>query len=179
MPSDHLFWSYIEALFAAGITTGCATDPLLYCPNDPVTRAEMAAFLLRAMGHADHLPTFQGYFSDVPSGLWFTGFVEHLFEHGVTAGCATSPLRYCPNDSVSRAEMAAFLLRGIDHADHLPAFQGYFDDVAAGLWFTGFVEHLFEHGITTGCSTSPPLYCPFNAVTRGQMAAFIVRAFGL
>ena len=84
----------------------------------------MAAFLLRAMGHghADHLPAYQGYFSDVPSGLWFTGFAEHLFEHGVTTGCATSPLPYCPNDSVSRAAMAAFLLRAIDHADHLPAY---------------------------------------------------------
>ncbi len=75
--------------------------------------------------------------------------------------------------------MAAFLLRGIDHADHLPAYQGYFSDVPSGLWFTGFVEHLSVHGITGGCSASPPLYCPLNAVTRAQMAAFIVRAWEL
>ena len=179
LPNDHWARAYIEALFDAGITAGCDTDPLRYCPSEPVTRAQMAAFLLRAMGHADHLPSYQNYFSDVPSGVWFTGFVEHLFEHGVTGGCATSPLRYCPNDSVSRAQMAAFLLRGIAHADHLPAFQGIFDDVAAGLWFTGFVEHLSEHAITGGCSASPPLYCPGSAVTRAQMAAFIVRAWDL
>ena len=139
LPNDHWARLYIEALFDTGITVGCATDPLRYCINESVSRAEMAAFVLRAMDHADHLPAYQAYFSDVPSGLWYTGFVEHLFEHGVTGGCATDPLRYCPNDSVSRALMAVFLLRGIVHADHLPAYQDYFDDVGAGFWFTGFV----------------------------------------
>lgn len=170
---------YIQALYEAGITVGCATDPPRYCSNDPVTRAQMAAFILRAMGHVDHLPPYQGYFADVPAGRWFTGYVEHLFEHGVTAGCAASPLRYCAGDSVTRAHTAAFLLRGIDHADHLPLYQGYFSDVPGGRWFTGYVESLFEHGITAGCATSPLRYCPGREVTRAEMAVFIVRSWNL
>ena len=71
----------------------------------------MAAFILRALDHADDLPPYQGYFSDVPQGQWFTGYVEHLFEQRITGGCATNPLRYCPSNAVSRAEMAAFIVR--------------------------------------------------------------------
>ena len=39
----------IDALAAAGITVGCATEPLRYCPHSPVTRAQMATFLTRAL----------------------------------------------------------------------------------------------------------------------------------
>ena len=39
----------IDALAAAGVTLGCGTDPLRYCPDEPVTRAQMASFLVRAL----------------------------------------------------------------------------------------------------------------------------------
>lgn len=54
-----------------------------------------------------------------------------------------------------------------------------FNDVPTGHAFFRFIEALVAAGITTGCDTSPPLYCPDNPVTRGQMAAFISRALGL
>ena len=111
MAADHWAHPYVEALAGSGITGGCSADPPLYCPGQPVTRAQMAVFILRAMGHADHLPSYQGYFDDVPAGLWFTGFVEHLSEHGITSGCSTSPPRYCPGSAVTRAQMAVFIVR--------------------------------------------------------------------
>lgn len=177
VPSDHWALPYIEALFDAGITAGCATDPPRYCPSDDVTRAQMAAFIIRALGEDGNLPSYQGYFSDVPPGQWYTGYVERLAQLGVTAGYPNGTYR--PNNPVTRSEMAAFILRALGEAGHLPSYRGYFDDVPSGLWYTGFVEHLFEHGITAGCSVSPPLYCPDAAVSRATMAAFIARAWNL
>lgn len=141
----------------------------------------MAVFLLRAMGHAGHLPGYRGIFADVPASNPFARFIEHLYDHGVTSGCATSPRRYCPNDAVTRGQMAVFLLRAIGHADssHLDSYQGTFADVPSSHPFARFIEHLYDHGVTAGCATNPLRYCPSSSVTRAQMAIFLVRAFGL
>jgi hypothetical protein len=144
----------------------------------------MAAFLLRAMGHGDpsHLPAYRGTFADVPSSNPLARFIEHLYDHGVTGGCATSPLRYCPSDPVTRGQMAVFLLRAIGHGSstHLGAYQGTFADVPSSSPFARFIEHLYSpHAVTSGCRTNPLRYCPDAAVTRAQMAIFIVRTFGL
>jgi SpoIID/LytB domain protein len=172
----------INTIAEKGITSGCATNPLLYCPKAPVTRAQMAVFLLRAMGHGapDHLPAYRGLFADVPSSDPLARFIEHLYDHGITAGCATAPLRYCPSESVDRGEMAVFVLRAIDHGDpsHLPEFRGIFTDVVYSNPIARYIEHAYDHGITSGCTASPRRYCPEDSVSRAQMAAFIVAAFG-
>ncbi|MDP8957799.1 MAG: PQQ-dependent sugar dehydrogenase [Actinomycetota bacterium] len=102
---------FIEAIAAEGITQGCATGTPRYCPERPVTRAEMAAFLVRALGEDGNLPPYRGYFADVPAGQWYTGYVERLYELEVTEGCATQPLRYCPGEPVKRDQMASFIGR--------------------------------------------------------------------
>ncbi|MFY9551558.1 MAG: S-layer homology domain-containing protein, partial [Thermoanaerobaculia bacterium] len=48
VPTSHPFFQYIEALKASGITGGCQASPPLYCPNNPVTRGQMAVFLAKA-----------------------------------------------------------------------------------------------------------------------------------
>ncbi|MGH9379261.1 MAG: S-layer homology domain-containing protein [Thermoanaerobaculia bacterium] len=48
VPTDHLFFQHVEALTASGITAGCDADS--YCPDDPLTRGQMAVFLARALG---------------------------------------------------------------------------------------------------------------------------------
>ena len=50
---SHHAYEAIEALYASGITTGCTTEPPLYCPDRDVTRSQMAAFLSRAMTRTD------------------------------------------------------------------------------------------------------------------------------
>ena len=59
-----------------------------------------------------------------------------------------------------------------------PAAAGIFGDVPAGDSFAPWVEQLYAEGVTGGCQAAPLLYCPFNANTRGQMAVFLVKAFG-
>ena len=103
--------------------------------------------------------------------------VERLYELGITTGYSDGTFK--PFGLVSRAEMAAFLLRSLGEGSALPAPVGLFVDVPVGEWFASWVERLSQLGITQGCSSSPPTYCPHNAVTRGEMATFVTRAFGL
>jgi glucose/arabinose dehydrogenase len=169
----------IEAIAARDITTGCATDPLRYCPSAILSRAEMGVFLVRAAGQDTNLPPYRGYFADVPPGQWYTAHVERLLELGITRGCGGDPLLYCPGAPVSRAEMAVFLTRLVDEEPNLPPYRGYFADVPPGQWYTAHAERLFELGITRGCATSPPRFCPAGPVRRDQTASFLGRALGL
>ena len=102
----------IEALAAAGITSGCSTTPPRFCPNQDVTRAEMATFLTRALNLA--APSQPAGFTDLnTAGLHATN-IEALAAAGITKGCSTTPLRFCPNRNVTRAEMATFLIRALN-----------------------------------------------------------------
>lgn len=159
----------IEAIAAADITTGCGSE--LFCPSAPVTRAEMAAFLVRALGQGP-LPA-AGTFSDVPAGQWYTGFVERVAQLGISTGYADGTFK--PSSPTSRAEMALFLMRALDLSpqDH----AGTFSDVPDGTFFTGAVEAIAAVGITNGCGGGR--YCPFDQVLRDQMATFLTRGLDL
>ena len=100
---------YIEALYAEGITAGCNADPMLYCPNNPVTRDQMAVFLIKTLEGSDYVPPdCVGLFNDVACpGGFAVKWVEDLANRGITTGCA--PNYYCPANDVSRAEMAVFV----------------------------------------------------------------------
>ena len=163
----------IDGLYAAGITRGCNQDPLRYCPNDPVTRAQMAAFLARAL----KLSAAQSAgFTDVVAGSTHADDINALYAAGVTRGCSQDPLRYCPNDPVTRAQMAAFLARALK----LSAAQSAgFTDVVAGSTHADDINALYAAGVTRGCSQVPLRFCPNEPVTRAQMASFLVRALDL
>lgn len=116
-------------------------------------------------------------FMDVPSTQPFYAWVEELVKAGITTGCATSPPQFCPDATVTRAQMAVFILRGIHGGSYQPpAAAGLFADVPFVQPFAGWVEQLAREGITGGCATNPMQYCPDAGVTRGQMAVFILRA---
>lgn len=113
VPANDPFRPFIEELYNDGITAGCQVNPLMYCPNAPVTRAQMAVFLLRAVYGRDYQPSPSpsGMFSDLDPADPFTPFIEQLYNEGITGGCSVNPLQYCPNDPVTRGQMAAFLVR--------------------------------------------------------------------
>jgi hypothetical protein len=100
---------FIEDLYNKGITSGCATNPLRYCPDTAVTRAQMAVFLLRtSLGSNYAPPACQGIFADVACPSPFAAWVEDLYNRGVTSGCSTNPLSFCPNGTTTRAQMSVF-----------------------------------------------------------------------
>jgi len=168
----------IEVIAGAGLTKGC--DPPAndrYCPADLVSRASMAAFLIRAVGGDVSAQPYQGYFGDVPAGRWYTPYVERLFELGITTGYEDGTYR--PDQPVSRAEMAAFIVRAFGHSAELGANRGVFVDVDPASWYAPSAELIYDLGITTGCSADPVAYCPDDLVLRDQMASFLARALGL
>lgn len=109
--ANSMFAGEIEAMRTDGITSGCTATT--YCPESPVTRAQMAVFLLRARCGASYAPNTPGTptFSDVPLSHPFVAYIEKLYSLGITGGCATGPLRYCPDLPVTRGQMATFVER--------------------------------------------------------------------
>ncbi len=181
VPVGYWAASWIKRLYAAGVTSGCGTNPLIYCPEDPVTRAQMAVFLERGKHGATYLPPAGTgtVFGDVPFSYWANSWIEKLYADGITTGCVTSPLLYCPENPVTRAEMAVFLLRAKHGAHYTPPPVGDtgFDDVPVSYWAAAWIKELAFEGITSGCSSDN--YCPENSVTRAQMAKFLVLTFNL
>lgn len=155
----------VAALWFAGITAGCAE--WRYCPEEPVTRAEMAAFLARALSlpRAEVEP-----FVDV-MGSAFAGDIEAIAAASITYGCDDD--RYCPHLAVSREQMASFLARALE----LPVGDG--DSFVDGLRsiHAEDIERLAAAGITRGCDVDR--YCPGRPVTRAEMATFLLRALDL
>jgi regulation of enolase protein 1 (concanavalin A-like superfamily) len=182
VPYINWAWDWIERLYAAGITSGCGTNPLIYCPEQSVTRAQMAVFLERGMHGATYIPpTGSGaVFVDVSLSTWGVNWIEKLYADGITGGCLASPLSYCPANPVTRAQMAKFLLLAKHGASYSPPVAvGIFADVPASYWAASWIEQLYTEGITGGCSLSPLSYCPESPVTRAQMAKFLVLTFNL
>jgi GH25 family lysozyme M1 (1,4-beta-N-acetylmuramidase) len=162
--SSSKFEDDIAWLFAEGITTGCSATA--YCPNVKVSRGQMATFLARAL----NLPkTSKDYFKD-DEGSSHEQAINRLAKAGLTKGCATD--RYCPNSSVTRAQLASFLAHVLDLSK---SPKDYFRDDERSSHESN-INRIARAGLTTGCA--PKLYCPDSILTRGQMAAFLHRTFG-
>jgi len=182
VPNTYWAWTWIERLYSAGVTSGCMTTPLLlYCPDNYVTRAEMAKFLLIAKHGTGYVPPAVGTstgFSDVPTTYWAAAWIKQLAAEGITTGCTATT--YCPDNYVTRAEMAKFLLTAVHISGYTPPAVGTstgFTDVATTHWAAAWIKQLATEGITTGCTVTT--YCPNSSVTRAEMAKFLVAAFNL
>ena len=130
----------------------------------------MAAFLVRALDL--DLSVGANSFND-DDGSVFEAEIETLHASGVTSGC--TPTSFCPSDTVTREQMAAFITRAFELAvPAMPASQ--FTD-SVGTQFEDEIEALYASDVTSGCG--PTSYCPRGPVTRAEMAAFLVRALAV
>jgi hypothetical protein len=160
----------ITILAQRGVTLGCGGGR--FCPDQAVTRDQMATFLGRA------LPLREGSssppFRDVAAGSTHARYIDAVRREGITLGCGDGT-RYCPGDVVQRDQMASFLTRamGYEPGSASPPFR----DVAPGSTHARAIDALRREEVTTGCS-APRSYCPGASVTRAQMATFLVRALG-
>src|SRR3990172_9586797 len=158
----------IEAIAAAGITKGCTPTGDRYCPGLAVTRGELAAFLGRALALPP--PATDRFVDD--NGSIFEADINRIAAAGITTGCTTD--RYCPDDWVTREQMAAFLVRAYGYTNQ-GGVDRFIDDELSP--FEADIEKLATAGITLGCAAN--LFCPANPVVRDQMASFLARANGL
>ena len=151
--------------------TLCGDD--LLCPQQPIKRSTLAVWLVRALGYfPSTTETFR--FADVDEDRWQASYIERLAELEITAGCLVRPLRYCPDRTVTRAEMATFLVRA---QDLKPAEPEGFTDTQDSVHAEN-IDRLAAARITAGCGTDPLRYCPTNPLTRGQAATMLARAAG-
>jgi hypothetical protein len=177
VPPANGFYSYVTTLVSNAITVGIGGG--LYGVNDDTKRQQMAVFLLKAEHGICYVPPpCTGVFGDVPCPSTFADWIEQLFAENITGGCGGN--NYCPQNPVRRDQMAVFLLKTEHGPSYVPpTCTGIFNDVACPSTFANWIEQLATEQITGGCQVSPPLYCPSNPNTRGQMAVFIDKTFHL
>jgi hypothetical protein len=111
VPCSSGFAKWINELAnpTRAITSGCGGGN--YCPADPVTREQMAVFLLRTEGGASYTPAdcVTPQFDDVPCSSGFAKWINELANRGITSGCNMTPPLFCPATPVTRAQMSVFL----------------------------------------------------------------------
>ena len=166
---DHPWITHIERLAELEITFGCNSDGTLFCPDDPVSRAQMASFLTRAFDLDDADPAG---FEDVNPDSVHAASIDAIHAAEITVGCTTDPLNYCPGNPTTRAHMATFLSRAITHrtGDPLAAF----DDIA-GNTHQSHIERMHQLGILDGTQCAERLFCPGDPILRSTFAVWLVR----
>jgi hypothetical protein len=211
---DAWSWSWVEGLYEMGLTTG--TAPGVYSPNQTITRAEMAVFLSRLLSLSSTVPDAPAatglVFTDVPTTsvyAWAAKYIEQLKAYDIAGDCnPTFPGdQYCPDQPVTRAEMAKFVEKtyrtAVAHAFDTPFYYRIFFsgntwwdsslnvitpgviyvDVPAENWASWWIDEMAVDGLTVGCRTEMSglafihYYCPDGLVTRAEMAKFIVSAY--
>ena len=161
----------IEALAGQGVFVDTECGPDRFCPGEPIRRWVMAVWLVRLLEAQQPATIGSSRFADITSGQWWIRYIEQLADRGITAGCATDPLLYCPDQPVSRAQMATFLARALNLQPEMA--DGFADTTNTA--HSGSINALAQAGITAGCATDPLLYCPDQPVSRAQMASFLHR----
>ncbi len=171
----NVFAADILWLADEGITFGC-NPPVndQFCPKALVTRGQMAAFLVRFLGLTASDDAIN--FTDTVGNI-FAGDIRKLATAGITRGCnPPANTEFCPNSSVTRGQMAAFLVRALGLTDD-GGGNLFTDD--NGSIFESDIDRLATAGVTKGCNAEGTHFCPSGSVTREQMAAFLHRAADL
>jgi hypothetical protein len=183
---SHPYWDDIEVLYANGLTGGCGTAPLKFCPDQIMNRAQAAVFMVRGAygaGFVPHPTSFK--FKDNWSGAPYArNWAEAMRETNLTSGCKASPLLYCPMQSLNREQAVVFGLKMKYGTNYMPppATGKVFADMTnPKYWATAWAEKAYADGLITSCGmlNGKPKFCPTILVTRGLGAYIIVRAKSL
>lgn len=209
VPTTEYYYAAVEALVHHNITMGCGGN--LFCPADTLKRSDAAMFLARAKAGGDasvpasgSIPGLGNYncttgghsvFADVAPETHYCRHVHYLAVQNITAGCATSPPMYCPDDMVKRWQATMFVARALRGSDaNVPATytdpdtnrsyrcdsaspQLYFADVTATDNYCRHVHYLWARGVVSGCGGNN--FCPLDDITRAPTAVLLARGFEL
>ena len=166
----------IEQVAQLGIDAGC--DDGRFCPDEPISRAEMAVWLYRSSailsGTHPLSPPNETVprFSDVPGGAWYVTSARWAADRGIISAPGGV---FNPTGAVSRAEAAVMLVAAFGHLAAVADVQGVFADTRHHPGREA-IEGIHAAGLTKGCATGPLRYCPDNPITRGQTAVMLTRA---
>jgi len=130
------------------------------------------------LGADEFLPADSTTFADVPASHWAYADIEKLYRGGYVVGCQVTPERkYCPEATLTRAEAAVFVVRGVHGGGFLPQQPAspVFADVALGDWFAKWADALWQERFTAGCAADPLAFCPLQPHSRAEGAVFFLR----
>ncbi len=198
VPFTHPNWAYIQALWDNGFTAGCQAtgEPLKFCPEQTMLRAELAVFMLRGKLGAIGTPTDAEPYvfgDDWTSIEWAIPWAEKMWDEGMTAGCqypaGADPKLFCPYTLFTRDMGAVFALR-IKHGSDMPVpvgtgqvFADMTDLVSSDGIGVGWAEQAYAEGLIPDCGIDPvstkPKFCPLDQLDRSWSAYMIVKAKGM
>ncbi len=159
-----------------------------YCPANVLTRAESAVFMLRAAlgtGYTPPAPPYTKWINDNWAlGTWAQPWAEGMWTAGLTAGCSTSPVMFCPWDQLPREQAAVFSLRirhGMTYVPPAATGTMFSDMTNPAYWSTTWMEQAYRDGLLVPCGTSggKPTACPGTLIDRAWAAYMIVKAKNL
>ena len=170
VPQDTYYTEPVTTLAEQGVFAGTEWGNG-FCPDAPIDRKTMAVWTVRVLDGEDPPGVSESRFDDVNSWGLHAPFIERMADLEVTTGCGDGT-RFCPDDTLTRAQMATFLSRAYKLAD---GPDPGFTDVPSDAWYAANVAKLAASGITSGCGDGPR-FCPGQNTTRAQMATFLHRA---
>ncbi len=186
VPATHPYYNDIEILYANGMTAGCQTSPLKFCPDQTMNRGQAAVFMLRGNFGSNYVPPTPThiFMDDWSRGAWAEPWAEAMKKNGLSAGCLTSPPKYCPWDQVSREQAVIFALRLKYGNAYIPppATGTLFADMTdPSFYATAWAEQAYKDGLISNCGMSggKPKLCPRDLVSRGLAASMVVKAKNL
>ncbi|MBZ5621768.1 MAG: FAD-dependent oxidoreductase [Acidobacteriia bacterium] len=178
VPYGSTYWSDVQIVGARGIMVGSSYSH--FSAADSITRREAAVSLSRMLGYIPvgvPVPVITNpTFADVKVGDWGLPYVEALAAHGISLGCSDKPRKFCPDDKMSREQLAASLARGAALPLGPPGGTGMFSDVDDG--FQHYVEAVVRAGFMDPCGAGR--FCGASPALRAaDFAHGVVRTLSL
>jgi len=176
VPKTNLFWKDVQFVSTYGLMIGYSDGN--FGINDALTR-ESAAFIFSKLANlivepASSVPTFQ----DVSLTNPFYKYIEAVYKSGIMSGCSLSPMKFCPESAVTRAQFSKIWANALVLMNKLnlneASNEQIFVDVPSTNLFFPYINLMYQKGITEGCGAGP-IFCPSDNTTRGVAAAFLSR----
>lgn len=165
----------VLSLLGSGIPDGteCASDR--FCPNDALNRWELAVWLIRVLDGVDPDSTFATWFVDIDPHMWWAPHVHRMAELELSRGCTANPARFCPDNPVTRAQIATLMARAFDLGDHSGVD---YTDVPHSP-HSANIETVSALGLIEECGVNPLRFCPDQVTTRAQASTILWRLLDL
>ncbi|MCZ8522192.1 MULTISPECIES: S-layer homology domain-containing protein [Paenibacillus] len=168
-------WSKEDVERLAGKRVIEGTTDMTFEPESPMTRAQFATLLVRAIGVEPGAET-GGKFTDVTKGAWYSASVSSAVYAGLIEGFEDGTFQ--PDASITRAQMATMLSRALKFTDKKPAaskslLDSFADKGDIGEWAEEAVAEAVQAGIIQGMTETT--FAPTDKATRAQAAVMLKR----
>ena len=166
--------------YAEAVLWGAETDivagikPDMFYPNESCTRAQIVAFLWRAENRPEPTST-ETKFTDINSSKWYYKAVLWASEKGIVSGYGENT--FAPNETCTRAEMAAFIWR-LKGREETTSSENPFTDLSENKWYTKAAQWAYENGIVSGYNVDDgTAFAPDNTIKRAETVTMLYRLY--